>query len=223
MNGFIPIDTTKQNITELLNDEFPTELFLLTGQENSSFTSTNTNYLLYVIEGELEVKNTQGTFVLQSGMYLNSSKDFSTKVNGKTLVIAQNNYNGLFSIGGPIENTGRLKYIDGCSDSLLVAPDVLGSPCFNLLHIPKNTNQTAHTHPSFRIGVIVSGHGICKTPEGNFDLHSGMVFIMKREAFHSFFTTNEELRVVAYHPDSDFGPTHENHPMINKTIIHEMS
>jgi hypothetical protein len=25
--------------------------------------------------------------------------------------------------------------------------------------------------------------------------------------------------VIAYHPDSDFGPTHENHPMVNRTIV----
>ena len=25
--------------------------------------------------------------------------------------------------------------------------------------------------------------------------------------------------VVAFHPDSDFGPTHEVHPMINRTIV----
>jgi hypothetical protein len=25
--------------------------------------------------------------------------------------------------------------------------------------------------------------------------------------------------VVAYHPDSDYGPTHEAHPMINRTVV----
>ena len=30
---------------------------------------------------------------------------------------------------------------------------------------------------------------------------------------------NESLRVVAFHPDSDFGPEHDFHPMINKTIV----
>ena len=27
------------------------------------------------------------------------------------------------------------------------------------------------------------------------------------------------MDVVAYHPDSDFGPTHEEHPMVNRTRI----
>jgi hypothetical protein len=29
--------------------------------------------------------------------------------------------------------------------------------------------------------------------------------------------------VMAYHPDSDFGPEDENHPMINRTIVDGMS
>jgi len=31
------------------------------------------------------------------------------------------------------------------------------------------------------------------------------------------------MRVIAYHPDSDFGATHEDHPMINRTIVNGTS
>ena len=31
------------------------------------------------------------------------------------------------------------------------------------------------------------------------------------------------MAVIAYHPDSDFGPTHEVHPMINRTIVDGVS
>jgi hypothetical protein len=31
------------------------------------------------------------------------------------------------------------------------------------------------------------------------------------------------MRVVAYHPDSDFGPQDEDHPMINRTIVDGVS
>ena len=30
---------------------------------------------------------------------------------------------------------------------------------------------------------------------------------------------DEALRVIAYHPDTDTGPTHTDHPMINRTYI----
>jgi hypothetical protein len=30
-------------------------------------------------------------------------------------------------------------------------------------------------------------------------------------------TEDSHLDVIAYHPDTDFGPTDDNHPMINRT------
>jgi hypothetical protein len=36
---------------------------------------------------------------------------------------------------------------------------------------------------------------------------------------HSFYTRETPLDVIAWHPDSDFGPTDENHPMRNRTIL----
>lgn len=40
---------------------------------------------------------------------------------------------------------------------------------------------------------------------------------------HSFFTDDSEMDVIAYHPDSDTGPTHDDHPMINRTIVDGVS
>jgi hypothetical protein len=31
------------------------------------------------------------------------------------------------------------------------------------------------------------------------------------------------MDIVAFHPDSDFGPMHDDHPMINRTIIDGIS
>ena len=36
---------------------------------------------------------------------------------------------------------------------------------------------------------------------------------------HSFCTAASSLDVVVYHPDSDTGPTHHDHPMLNRTLI----
>jgi hypothetical protein len=47
-----------------------------------------------------------------------------------------------FALGGPCEAFGRLRYIDGCSDSLLVGPAVRGDPCLNHLHFPPGVSQT---------------------------------------------------------------------------------
>ncbi len=138
---------------------------------------------------------------------------------GSGLVITLPDYSGLPAFGGPLEGEGRLRYIDGCSDTLLVAPPRLGDPCLNHLHIPPGVNQTAHTHPSARIGVIARGSGECRTPRGAYPLREGMGWYIPTGCLHSFHTEEESLDVVAWHPDSDFGPTNQNHPMLNRTQI----
>ena len=142
---------------------------------------------------------------------------------GQALVITRRGYAGLPQLGGSIGPVGRLKYIDGCSDTLLLAPPLLGDPCLNHLHIPPGVNQTAHTHPSNRIGVILRGSGVCKTREGEYQLTPGLGWWIPTGCVHSFHTRTASCDVVAWHPDSDFGPTHEAHPMLNKTFVGDVS
>jgi quercetin dioxygenase-like cupin family protein len=93
-----------------------------------------------------------------------------------------------------------------------------GDPCLNLLYLPPGTRQTPHTHPSLRVGLVVRGAGRCLSPAGPVALAPGRAFVIRAGAPHCFHTDDEPLAVVAYHPDSDFGPTHEDHPMINRTV-----
>src|SRR5262249_20099281 len=139
------------------------------------------------------------------------------------LVISRLGYRGLRQIGVPLEAEGRLRYIDGCTDTLLVCPPRLGEPCLNHLHIPPHTSQSPHTHPSQRIGVILRGRGECRTPDGVYPLTPGMGWRIPTGCLHSFFTEEESLDVVAWHPDSDFGPTDENHPMVSRTYVNGVS
>ena len=114
---------------------------------------------------------------------------------------------------------GRLRYIDGCSDTLLACPPLLGDPCLNHLHFPKGTLQTQHTHPSVRLGVVARGEGACETPDGTTPLVSGLIFAIPAGGEHGFLTADSSMDVVAYHPDSDWGPTDEDHPMLNRTWV----
>lgn len=138
-------------------------------------------------------------------------------------------YRGLNSMGGPVEEAGRLQYIDGCTDTLLCAPPILGEPCLNLLHFPQGVDQLIHHHPSFRTGIIVSGNGICVAagPDlkngNNFDLTAGTIFYLPLNTKHKFQTASQAMRVLTFHPDSDWGPTHEAHPMINRTHFNLIS
>jgi hypothetical protein len=50
-----------------------------------------------------------------------------------------------------------------------------------------------------------------------------MIFVIPALGEHAFATSDDELTVIAYHPDSDFGPEDEDHPMINRTIVNGKS
>lgn len=202
----------------LLDNTFPAQLYAW--KENPlACASSNTSFFGFVYEGTAKITTTTGSFDLSAGMYFCIPEKIQIEGTGQGILIAQHHFQGFLQLGGPIESKGRLQYIDGCTDSLLIAPPIWGNPCLNLLHIPAHTFQSQHTHPSFRIGMIVKGTGICITPEGNTPLFPGLFFIIEEENLHSFKTEEEELLIVAYHPDSDFGPTNENHPMVNKTIL----
>lgn len=177
-----------------------------------------------VTQGETVLADASGEYRLRSGMFFVLPGAGRIVGSGSAgLVISQHGYTGLWQIGGPPEACGRLRYIDGCSDTLLVCPPLVGEPCLNFLHIPPGTDQTAHTHPSFRAGVILRGHGYCQTPDGRFALAPGLGWFIAPDAEHSFHTEGDFLDVIAFHPDSDFGPSHDDHPMTNKTIVNGVS
>ena len=140
-------------------------------------------------------------------------------VGGRGMAITHRAHRGLFCVGGPAEPVGRLRYIDGCSDTVLVSPVVRGDPCLNLLHLPVGTVQTDHDHPSIRVGLILSGRGVCVLDAGDpLDLAPGVVFFLPAGTTHRFEASSSELRLVAWHPDSDVGPCDDDHPMLNRTL-----
>ena len=198
--------------------EYPSEL--LAWNDGLLHLAAGGTHFGFVESGQVDLKCDSGQFQIREGMYF--SVPGSCRLSGHSgrgIVITRHDYSGFFHIGGPVEQTGRLRYIDGCSDSLLVPPVVCGDPCLNLLYIPPGTQQTRHTHPSLRAGVIVSGEGVCRTPERTVSLVPGTLFVIPAETKHSFHTAESDLRVIAWHPDSDTGPCHDDHPMVNRTIV----
>jgi mannose-6-phosphate isomerase-like protein (cupin superfamily) len=140
------------------------------------------------------------------------------------LVIQRSGYEGMDVIGH-LQAHGRLKYIDGAMDSILFGPIKKGDPIINALYMTPGIHQTMHTHPSTRVGVIISGEGQAETRQGAHPLRPGMVFFLPANGWHKFRTdiSNKPLMLFAYHPDSDFGPSDEDHPMLNRTMVGEKS
>lgn len=135
------------------------------------------------------------------------------------LVIKMKNVNDIFQINPFFETEGRLKYIDGCMDTLILSPIISGFPCLSSLFFPHGVKQTIHIHPSFRIGMVVSGEGYCVTPGNRIHMCSGDLIIVHTGGLHSFETEQSPMTLISFHPDSEFGPSDLSHPMIDKTII----
>lgn len=215
---FVPLTIATGLLCDLTEDAFPTRVYGLSDDE-LTLEPDATHYGMLVSGGAI-LHDRLDRYRLRAGMFFTWPGKATLRGPGCTaLIISRLGYLGLRQVGGPIEITGRLRYIDGCTDTLLVCPPVLGEPCLNHLHIPPQTAQSQHTHPSERIGVILRGRGECRTPSGVYPLSPGMGWRIPTGSLHSFYTTDEPLDVIAWHPDSDFGPTNEFHPMINRTIL----
>lgn len=175
----------------------------------------------FVCRGKAAIQDAQIHWQLTAGQWFSLPNGVQLTLGENTrLVIAQClGYHGVYAMGGAIEKQGRLCYIDGCSDTLLCAPPLLGDPCLNHLHFPTGIQQTAHTHPSTRAGIVASGQGVCVSGQQHIMLNAGCLFYIARNTQHRFITNTQTMDVIAYHPDSDWGPTHENHPMVNRTWV----
>jgi hypothetical protein len=178
----------------------------------------------YIENGSWLTRSNGERFYLRAGMYFASGEPMHL-CGGSGILLHCHTYRPMFVIGGPIEDKGRLRYIDGCTDSLLLPPIKCGDPCLNALYFPAGVNQTQHTHPSLRAGLVVQGQGECILPDREpVPLVPGVCFVIEKDGLHSFRTPPESsMTVIAYHPDSDTGPKDDDHPMVNRTIVEGVS
>ena len=254
-NRFFPLDVTETAlVADLSDDPYPTAVY--TVADICLDLPGGVTYFGMVLEGQPTLlKDGHGVillpgqfFVLEGPLKLEGSytRRASYGSAGKLLLIAVPDYKGYRVIGGPVEADGRLPYIDGCRDTVLVSPPVYGEPCLNHLHVPHSIHQTEHTHPSQRIGVILRGSGYVLTPyepglilrpdqtviptvvgtkgenvwRVKTPLKAGMGWWIPTGLLHSFHTgPHETMDVLAWHPESTFGPTRDDHPMIERTLV----
>ena len=112
-------------------------------------------------------------------------------------------HRALFALGGPVAaGPGRLPYIDGCTDTLLLSPPRRGAPCLNHLHFPPAVKQTRHTHPSGRTGVVIAGEGVCVVDgagggeQRRVPLRPGTAFVIPTDLPHAFETVTLTLTLT---------------------------
>ena len=117
---------------------------------------------------------------------------------------------------------GNLSYIDGCSNTNLIDPARNGEACLNYLFFPHGIKQTHHTHPSYRIGFVLSGRGLADIGPGEeaVPLVAGSAFILGRHTRHRFRTPpDQSMSLMVFHPDSEDGPRDQANPMRTRTYL----
>ena len=139
----------------------------------------------------------------------------------RVCLILRHGFLGLPLLLGQAEATGRLSYVDGCSDTILAYPARSGDPSLNFLYIPSHVQQTSHLHPTLRLGFVVDGEGLAETISGEHALKKGDSFYIQEHEIHRFKTSNQSLSVVAFHPEGDFGPKDNDHMMINRSYFND--
>jgi len=200
---------------------YPSRLRVVDGE--LALDDPATTYYGYVVRGQARVHTKLFDALAHPGTFFCFPGPGELHAEGVVVVIERLGYRGLPQLGS-IEAEGRLAYIDGCSDTVLVAPARLGDPVLNFLHFPPGIEQSVHSHPSIRLGVVARGGGEAHGPgpkgePWHLPLTPGSVFLLSPHEMHAFRTTTgrSSMDVIAYHPDSDWGPTDGEHPMLNRT------
>lgn len=223
--GLLMLELGPRLLCEYDDGNFNTLVFGFTPDSWVKLPAGYTHFGL-VVNGEIVLAYSNRTRHLLDGDFFSVVGPATIQSRGLGIVSSAKRYDGFNMFGGPLEERGKLRYINGCTDTLLVPPVRKGDPCLNHLHFPSYSVQTPHTHPSVRVNIVYSGSGVCLVPEDEkkrVSLVKGYAFIMKTETLHSFNTEDESMDVITFHPDSDVGMTDDDHPMINRTIVDGMS
>lgn len=215
---------TQSNKLDQFNTMYPSAGFLL---ENEWFTLPSFCKFCSIYGysyGNSTIVVDGKSFVLEQGQFfgLGVRETMTASVRDKLFIVVRLGYIVPNTLGW-VERQGRLSYIDGCSDSLLVYPARLGDASLNLLYFPQGIEQTFHRHPSIRLGCVIDGEGLREEGDGNnitsTILAKGTAFCLNEQERHRFKTAESSMSVIAFHPDGDWGPTDHNHSMINRTYL----
>jgi len=203
----------KNGVIDMTSTMYPSKLEKITGIREFKVPEFSTVYGV-VLEGSVLCDTGRKTMVKHEYFCLTSG---SAHVDGSAVFFTRFGFRGQTTYGGPIEESGRLCYIDNCSDTILVYPPRFGDPSISLLSFPKLITQRFHTHPSIRLGVIIRGEGTSETIDAKVPLVPGTAFCVHEREVHRFVTTTSSLDAVSFHPDGEWGPTDENHTLLNRT------
>jgi len=212
----------KINADISIADRWPLNIFPIAPGQQRQFVSSGTDYIL-----------------LRNASYSSHEVDFKG-VHGALAVSAETEYTvscgmdaSAFVVRYPglrLEeqryftqknlDIGNLSYIDGGTNTTAINPGRLGDPVVNYVHFPSSMYQTLHTHPSHRVGLILSGNGKVELNNKEmFNVEEGSAFFMRRNELHNFITADVPVVLFVFAPDSGCGPTDEVNALKVRTYI----
>jgi len=202
------------------DDRWPLQLTKLEAGESRAFDSTRGTYYVMLQNASYYSDNVKAEDVNAA---LTVNNHFTIKCNQGTAVVIE--YMGLRLLESRYYvqdklGMGNLSYIDGGTNTTAVNPGRLGDPVINYVHFPAGMQQTLHTHPSHRVGIVLKGTGKVELDDREFLLKQGDVFFLQRNVLHNFMCPyNEDVVLFVFAPDSGTGPTDEVNPLKIRTYV----
>jgi len=202
------------------NDRWPIRLIKLQKNESRAFDSiTGTYYILLqnasYYSDSCKFENVNAAFCVNNHFTIKCGLGNAVVIEYKGLHLLESRYYVQEELG-----MGNLSYIDGGTNTTAVNPGRLGDPVINYVHFPAGMQQTLHTHPSHRVGLILKGSGLVELDHEDFHLERGDVFFMQRNVLHNFTCPfNEDVVLFVFAPDSGTGPTDEINPLKVRTYV----
>lgn len=202
------------------HDRWPLKLTKLEAGESRAFDATAGTY--YVMLRNASYFSDKANFETVNAAF-GVNGHFTIKCGHGTAVVIE--YPGLHLLESRYYvqdhlDMGNLSYMDGGTNTTAVNPGRLGDPVVNYVHFPAGMQQTLHTHPSHRVGMVIKGRGLIELDDGEFPLEPGDVFFMQRNVLHNFTCPhNEDVVLFVFAPDSGTGPTDEVNPLKIRTYV----
>ena len=202
------------------SDRWPLQITKLEAGESRAFDSTKGTYYV-MLQNASYYSDSIKLEDVNAAMAINNH--FTVRCGNGTATVIE--YSGLHLLESRfyVQNKldmGNLSYMDGGTNTTAVNPGRLGDPVINYVHFPAGMQQTLHTHPSHRVGMILKGRGLVELDNSEFPLEPGDVFFMQRNVLHNFMCPyNEDVVLFVFAPDSGTGPTDEVNPLKIRTYV----
>ena len=201
-------------------DRWPLRLTKLEIGESRAFDSTKGTYFVMLqtasyYSDNVKFENVHAAFAVNNHFTIKCGQGTAVVIEYLGLRLLESRYYVQDQLG-----MGNLSYMDGGTNTTAVNPGRLGDPVINYVHFPAGMQQTLHTHPSHRVGIVLKGRGQIELDNGDFELQLGDVFFMQRNVLHNFMCPyGEDVILFVFAPDSGTGPTDEVNPLKIRTYV----